>query len=74
MKKGGFRVKGFLTKGLVTLGALSTFAFADDPTNLREALPDTFLDSSIWVVASLLIGAVVAIKAIQVVARLIKRI
>ena len=66
-----------LNKGAIAVAGtalLATSAFADDPTNLREALPDSFLDSSIWVVASLVIGAVVAVKAIQMVLRLVKRV
>ena len=65
----------FAKAGLV-VASLGSFAFAadGDPTNLREALPTSVLDSSIWVVASLVIAAVVGVKGIQLVMRLIKRV
>lgn len=63
-----------LTKAGLVVASLGSFAFADDPTNLREALPTSVLDSSIWVVASLVIAAVVGVKGIQLVMRLIKRV
>ena len=70
-------LRSSLTKGAVVLASLSSFAFAasnSTPKNLQQALPTSVLDSSIWIVAGLVIAAVVAVKSIQIVMRLIKRV
>jgi len=62
-----------LVKSAVLVTALSGFAFADDG-NLSSSLPTSLVDSGIWQAAALVFGAVVAVKGIQIVIRLIKRV
>ena len=70
------RVVSRLNKKLVGLGILAAStipAFADDG-NLSTVVPTSFVGDWFWAAAGLVIGAVVAIKGVQVIIRLLRRV
>ena len=73
MEKQNFRTK-LINAGVAAAAILPTLSFADDPTDLKTALPSSLLDPGFWIAVGLVIGAVVAVKGVQVVIRLIKRV
>jgi len=73
MEKKDFRAR-LIKAGVAAAAILPTLSFADDPTDLKTALPTSILDSGFWVAVGLVIGGVVAVKGVQIVMRLIKRV
>ena len=59
--------------GFAVLAASTLPAFADDG-NLSSVVPTSFVGKWFWAAAALVIGAVVAIKGVQVVIRLLRRV
>jgi len=71
------KIRAKLIKAGVAAGAmlLPVLSFAeDDPTDLKSALPDSILDGGFWVAVALVLGGIVAVKGVQIVMRLIKRV
>jgi len=68
------RIRGKASRVVGGLGLLliGNLAFADD-VNLSKALPDSILGQWFMDAAGLVIGAVVAVKGIQLIIRLLKR-
>ena len=62
-------LKAFITFLLVFIGSV---AFADD-VNLSKAVPTGVLGDWFLALAGILVGAVVAIKGLQIIIRLVKR-
>ena len=59
--------------GFAILAASTLPAFADDG-NLSSVVPTSFVGDWFWAAAGLVIGAVVAIKGVQVIIRLLRRV
>jgi len=80
MKKLGSTAKDFLnwrpTKSLILLTAASAMPLLADGTddNLSNLVPNSLTGSWFWGAAGLFVGAVVAIKGVQIIVRLIRRV
>ena len=59
--------------GFAVLAAATLPAFAADG-NLSSVVPTSFVGSWFWAAAGLVIGAVVAVKGVQIIIRLIRRV
>ena len=60
--------------GFAVLAAGTLPAFAATDSNLSSVVPTSFVGSWFWAAAGLVIGAVVAVKGVQVIIRLIRRV
>jgi len=64
------------TKSLVLLTAASTLPLLADSTddNLSNLVPNAITGSWFWAAAGLFVGAVVAVKGVQLIVRFIRRV
>jgi len=60
--------------GLAVLAAATLPAFADTDANLSNLVPTSFIGNWFWAAAGLVVGAVVAVKGVQVIIRFVRRV